>query len=316
MIVKSTFRKHLYEKIMSAMKVCDFDNVIDMRLYVNNGNGNFLGSGIFSIFETDELYEQVKNLDADWFIDFYENIAKANTAEYTDVSLFRDACRKMSVEEFDAKWGVDVDRYALSEEVEKEFVEDAFNMYETGGFFPTFHTQFTDRADMNGVAFQVIGRATTEDCDLEQLPMWKIEFEDGTEHYAFPCEITEIENKNLNLAQNLQLNKSKPNVKEEDKQMYALVYLYEGVDDDCPFAQTIAVSDDKEKLKLELKKCVEEDTRYPDVDGDDDDEEGDEWDTDCNWIERQNYGGEDVRLQHRKRINLYAQYYIHSVKLL
>ena len=110
----------------------------------------------------------------------------------------------------------------------------------------------------------------------------------------------------------------KRNVKGEDKQMYALVYLYEGVDDNSPFAQTIAISDDKEKLKLELKRCVAEDTRYPDVDGDcnEDDEDGDEWDTDCNWIERQNYGGEDVHLQHRKRINLYAQYYIHSVDFL
>lgn len=203
MIVKSTFRKHLYEKIMSAMKVCDSGNVIDMRLYIDR-NRNFLNSGIFSIFETNELYEQVKNLDADWYIDFYENIVKENTAVYTFVSLFRDACRKMSVEEFDAKWGVDVDRYRLSEEEEREFVEDAFNMYETGGFSPTFHTPFTDRADMNGVAFQVIGRATTENCDLEQLPVWKIEFEDGTKDYAYPCEITEIERKIQGLAQNLQ----------------------------------------------------------------------------------------------------------------
>lgn len=114
----------------------------------------------------------------------------------------------LSVEEFDAKWGDDVDRYALSEEKEKEFVEDAFNMYETGRFSPTFHTPFEDRADMNGVAFQVIGRATTEDCDLEQLPMWKIEFEDGTEDYAYPCEITEIER---DLAQNLHKEDVKPN---------------------------------------------------------------------------------------------------------
>ena len=40
MIVKSTFRKHLYEKIMSAMKVCDFGNVIDMRLYIDNGKSH------------------------------------------------------------------------------------------------------------------------------------------------------------------------------------------------------------------------------------------------------------------------------------
>ena len=121
----------------------------------------------------------------------------------------------MSVEEFDAKWGDDVDRYALSAEKEREFVEDAFNMYENGGFSPTFHTPFTDRADMNGVAFQVIGRATIDECDLEQLPMWKIEFEDGAKDYAFPCEITEIDRKIGDLARNLQKEDVKP-IKEEN----------------------------------------------------------------------------------------------------
>lgn len=140
-------------------------------------------------------------------IDIWDIESLLTTIKVADVS-FKTS---LSVEEFDAKWGDDVDRYALSEEKEKEFVEDAFNMYEDGGFSPTFHTPFEDRADMNGVAFQVIGRATTEECDLELLPMWKIEFEDGTEEYAYPCEITEIERKNLNLAQNLHKEDVKPN---------------------------------------------------------------------------------------------------------
>lgn len=212
---KCNFYNKLYTKIMSAMKICDEGNVIDMRLY---GNSKCVCEGIYSIFEVDALYEEIKK-HKEWFIDFYENIKDANTAEFMDIALFSgdfgEEKNTMSVEEFDAKWGNDVDRYALSTEKEKEFVEDAFNMYETGGFSPTFHTPFEDGADMNGVAFQVIDRATTDECDLEQLPMWKIEFEDGTSHYAFPCEITEIERKHQDLARNLQKEDVKP-IKEEN----------------------------------------------------------------------------------------------------
>ena len=170
MITKENFTNELYRKFVKAMQECDRDNSIDMRLYTN---GKHVCEGIYSIREVDALYEEIKK-HKEWFIDFYENIKDANTAEFIDIALFSGDLEKISVEEFDAKWGDDVDRYALSPEKAREFVADAFNMYENGGFSPTFHTPFTDRADMNGVAFQVIGRATTDECDLEQLPMWKI----------------------------------------------------------------------------------------------------------------------------------------------
>lgn len=205
MITKENFTNELYRKFVKAMQECDRDNSIDMRLYTN---GKHVCEGIYSIREVDALYEEIKK-HKEWFIDFYENIKDANTAEFIDVALFSSDLEKMSVEEFDAKWGDDVDRYALSPEKAREFVADAFNMYENGGFSPTFHTPFTDRADMNGVAFQVIGRATTDECDLEQLPMWKIEFEDGGQDYAFPCEITKIEQ---DLARNLLKEDVKSNV--------------------------------------------------------------------------------------------------------
>ena len=81
---KCNFYNKLYTKIMSAMKICDEGNVIDMRLY---GNSKCVCEGIYSIFEVDALYEEIKK-HKEWFIDFYENIKDANTAEFMDIALF------------------------------------------------------------------------------------------------------------------------------------------------------------------------------------------------------------------------------------
>ena len=90
--------------------------------------------------------------------------------------------------------------------------------------------------------------------------------------------------------------------------MFALTYCYEGVDDNTPYACTIAVSMDIDKLREEMKKCVEEDCTEPT-------DEDDDWNTDCNYQVFKNYG-DDVMLQHRKYINLYTTYKIHSVEVV
>lgn len=215
---KSVFYNKLYTKIMNAMKICDEGNVIDMRLYKND---SCYSSGEYSIFEVDALYEEIKDCD-NWFVDFYENIKDANSAVFIDVVLWSDELiektptedtpKEMSVEEFDAKWGETPNRSEMDFETEFEFIEDAFNMYETSGFSATYHSIYDDETDFNGVAFQVIGRASYSngDCDFEQLPMWHIEFEDGTKHMAFPEEITKIERERLTLAQNLHKEEEKP----------------------------------------------------------------------------------------------------------
>lgn len=216
---KSVFYNKLYSKIMDAMKICDEGNVIDMRLYKND---SCMSSGEYSIFEVDALYEEIKDCD-NWFVDFYENIKDANSAEFIDVVLWsddviektptEDTPKTMSVEEFDAKWGEMPNRSEMDFETELEFIEDAFNMYETSGFSATYHSiGIDDGKDFDGVAFQVIGRASYAnlDCDLEQLPMWHIEFEDGTKHMAFPEEITKIERERQTLAQNLHKEEEKP----------------------------------------------------------------------------------------------------------
>ena len=215
---KYVFYNKLYPKIMDAMKICDEGNVIDMRLYKND---SCYSSGEYSIFEVDALYEEIKDCD-NWFVDFYENIKDANSAEFIDVVLWsdefiektptEDTPKEMSVEEFDAKWGETPNRSEMDFETELEFIEDAFNMYETSGFSATYHSIYDDETDFNGVAFQVIGRASYKDgdCDFEQLPMWHIEFEDGTKHMAFPEEITKIERERQTLAQNLHKEEEKP----------------------------------------------------------------------------------------------------------
>ena len=92
------------------------------------------------------------------------------------------------------------------------------------------------------------------------------------------------------------------------KTMYTLVYCFEGVDDNYPYASAIAVSEDKEKLREKMMECVEEDCTEP-ID------EDDAWDTDCNFQIVSNYGGE-VTLQHRKNINLYAKYRIQHTEMI
>ena len=83
MIDKKEFFAKLYESISDAIKQCDEGNVIDLRLFKN---GNNLGDGVFSIFEGEELYNAVKDCK-EWFVDFYENIKNANSAEFIDIVL-------------------------------------------------------------------------------------------------------------------------------------------------------------------------------------------------------------------------------------
>ena len=90
MIDRKEFFKKLYEKITDAIKQCDEGNVIDLRLFKNN---NHLGDGEFSIFEGEELYNEVKDCK-EWFVDFYENIKKENRAEFIDIVLHSDEFKK------------------------------------------------------------------------------------------------------------------------------------------------------------------------------------------------------------------------------
>ena len=90
--------------------------------------------------------------------------------------------------------------------------------------------------------------------------------------------------------------------------MYALTFIYEGVDDNNPFATTMAVSEDKDKLRAIMKEHINKDLEIPE-------NEDDQWDDYANYQIYSEYDDE-VILQHRKRVNLYIKYQIHPVVVL
>ena len=98
----------------------------------------------------------------------------------------------MTEKEFDAKWGaVNVD--TLDEEAFREFKRDCFDMYEKGGFTDTFDSPYDDCGEHNGMPFRVLRRASENECDLEAMPLWLVEFRNGDTAYCYPEEICKIE---------------------------------------------------------------------------------------------------------------------------
>lgn len=84
-------------------------------------------------------------------------------------------------------------RYNMSEEREREFVNDCFDAYENEKLADTFWSIGGDYPNRIGEAFRIVKRCTEEQCDLCTLPMWEIVFDDGVVMPAYPDEIFERE---------------------------------------------------------------------------------------------------------------------------
>lgn len=93
---------------------------------------------------------------------------------------------------------IDKCRQVLDEYQERKFVNNCFFIYENIGFTDTFGTPYTGETKYKkytGMRFTVLGRVKeiTEDkehgADLECLPMWYIQFENGDIVAAYPEEI-------------------------------------------------------------------------------------------------------------------------------
>ena len=86
-------------------------------------------------------------------------------------------------------------RNDLTEDEERNFVNDCFDLYEHIGFTDTFGTPYTDEQKYVGMKFSVLDRVKdiSQDqengADLECLPMWNIQFENGDQMAAYPEEI-------------------------------------------------------------------------------------------------------------------------------
>lgn len=99
-------------------------------------------------------------------------------------------------------------REEMNREQEIEYVNNCFEEYEKEGFSKVFISPYSLGGKINrqGTPFKVLGRLrpmTNEDksddtADLETLPLWKIQFEDGETAAAYPEEIIPSEiKKNL-----------------------------------------------------------------------------------------------------------------------
>ena len=97
-------------------------------------------------------------------------------------------------DEFDLKYKNKL-RDFMSEEEEREFINDYCNCCETEGFNKVYWSPYTEWEKYYGKPFKVIKRATEKENDLEVLPMWIIQFEDGKRIQAYPEEIVTSEMK-------------------------------------------------------------------------------------------------------------------------
>lgn len=95
-----------------------------------------------------------------------------------------------------------------------------------------------------------------------------------------------------------------------ENNMYALTYIYEGAEDFLPYAVTLAVSSDKEKLVQKMYEYVEDDCCLFPFD------EDKQYDTDSNYQICERIDGVSIRLQHRVHKELYAMYTIKKVEVL
>ena len=84
-------------------------------------------------------------------------------------------------------------RNDLTEDAERKFVKDCFDIYEHIGFTDTFETPYIDEKKYVGMKFTVLSRvreSTNENgIYLSSLPMWNIQFENGDKISAYPEEI-------------------------------------------------------------------------------------------------------------------------------
>lgn len=75
------------------------------------------------------------------------------------------------------------------------YVEDCFDTYESLGFCETYKNCYNGNDERNGMSFKVNRRVTTDEVDIEVLPMWEVTFENGDVDFAYPEEICKAERK-------------------------------------------------------------------------------------------------------------------------
>ena len=101
-------------------------------------------------------------------------------------------------EDFNKEYSEDFWLKDVSIEQAREYVNHCFDLYEKEGFAKVYWTPYDDEdlTEHIGKTFKVIKRMDESNYDLEILPVWKIQFDNGQVHEAYPEEIIPSEMKN------------------------------------------------------------------------------------------------------------------------
>lgn len=160
----------------------------------------YSGWGILGSEEVKEYNMGWSQADGGWMIVKACSLEEAEKYfEEGDYEIREDLAqvqRNALERDFKEKWkDFDVDN--CSNEELREFKDDCFRLYEQTGFLELFDSPYDDigggNHEHNGMRFEVIRRATPEECDLEAMPLWLVRFENGDEAYCYPEEIALIE---------------------------------------------------------------------------------------------------------------------------
>ena len=154
----------------------------------------------------------------------------------------------MTITEFEKKWA-NVSMEEMDENQLREFKNDCFAMYENGGFLEKFDSPYDEQGEHNGMTFKVLSRATEKDFDLESMPIWHIEFQNGDKAYCYPeeiCKLGKTEQTEISIS---------GKVGEEQKTKCESIYLTVRVDIEFPaeMDETDAKSDAVAEFDYEFK---------------------------------------------------------------
>jgi hypothetical protein len=89
------------------------------------------------------------------------------------------------------------------------------------------------------------------------------------------------------------------------KLMYAVVFLFEGYDDNLPYSSVLGVYDDRESAMRELERNVEMDCQEVDRD--------DEYFESKNFVIKHKYSDGETLLQHSTYVDCFTKYSIQLV---
>lgn len=173
---------------------------------INNPNDGKIAAQIgdywFCFDSTEDRFMSVEEYETNTlFVDIVELIYVALTEMKTEFEdeylyyfayLFENLQDDMILNWCDLNIKFPEDRYDMSEEREREFVKNCFNLYEIEGFNNIFWTPWEDDENVNELVGQKIisvVRSSEERNDLCVFPLWDIKLESGEERTVYPEEL-------------------------------------------------------------------------------------------------------------------------------